>query len=1185
MQPEPSQSSLKVAVPAPASIAAVAEFADDGESRGSSTLTQSVHLQKADGTDIHGKLLKLAREIRRGQAYVGHSFFLLFGLLKKYRPFVWEGENLVDLIGTFAPWALEQCTGECAVQGICVCFEVLAGGECRMVRVSEDHPLGQTKHFLAAATIGHDLPCDGDSLQAFYQRRGVAVLGTVVDGDCGVDCACMMLSLRQCLDERMKLREEVSDFLLERVDEDWMQDMMVACGELDGNALAMHRDCRKVPSCAFKVVDLTANDDVLPTEKDDSAVAELPARSTEDTEKYIPALMWSTGLDDAGILHGLLRALPDAVLHEQLHAYEQRGLCDAPQVVQVKIKFPERRLLAQDDLSAKFDAYLREKGLDDEQKLPKNSVAEFLKETCVVPVKCKSAGTKLRRWHARWRKGRGSEPGEGRGMCLRAGKLKAKLPMVRYHKRQRGYGEQGILKKMPWVRQELFEWFVGMRYQIDWKALERTRRSSGERKCVGRFPRSMVRQKLNDLIQEYCAQCLLQGYRPKVSRVRSRWFDQWEAEHGLCMRQPNRRYKLPKRILEERLSIWWITLARLRTLALECLGYDLEMENFDQSPFHNNEVGAQNKKTLAVAGLNEVPLIEGRHDCLQRWTGNFTTWSDSVRVEQEGPPYCELMFKGTPDGRMTLQLREHLRSCGYGAWLTVACQEKGSYRESDVINFLERHLPLLVDRRRWRIMMSDDYGPHKSEAVFDLCWSRGYVMVNHGGGATPVAQTPDTDLNQHVRREYSAKEAAELMYQMRTGVAVPCPKKEACIDMMHDVLSSKQLHLHAAKGFKATGATVALDGSEDHLITREAGDFFHSLGMRKKIDREVEHVEEEARAGRLVWTKADVKRLIGRYPARSEYDQVLERIGEHAWVEEGDTPWQDEEEDKDDESDVNETAEDSGLSSQEEEPPGPVAAVAEAEDVCLLSPAEKTLPLTAEQAEDQQRSQSLIHALTQSLETLREVGAVACVANLENEIRKERRRVRALASEEPAVAAALAKRRDEEQLSHLQRQREVAIMNRKREAACAVQKELMAASDLLRKRKAEMMAHEKMLESRHAIKTFSVDLLGQGCANAGGIQARRRRHEVLDRMAKLGSGLSAPQRNDWEWFKLAWDEKMKNDHGENWGKVFAGQMQRILDDSGGASSNVFSLFVNSETTRCFEGVLALQVPGSSCSKA
>ena len=113
------------------------------------------------------------------------------------------------------------------------------------------------------------------------------------------------------------------------------------------------------------------------------------------------------------------------------------------------------------------------------------------------------------------------------------------------------------------------------------------------------------------------------------------------------------------------------------------------------------------------------------------------------------------MFKATAEGPLEQRLWEHVRSRGYGPWVSVTTSEKGSYRQADVLAFLERHLPKVDEpqSRRWRIIMADDYSAHLSPAVFALCWSRRYVFIPHGGGVTPVAQTPDTDLNHHVKHE------------------------------------------------------------------------------------------------------------------------------------------------------------------------------------------------------------------------------------------------------------------------------------------------------------------------------------------------------------------------------------------------------------------------------------------------
>jgi hypothetical protein len=190
--------------------------------------------------------------------------------------------------------------------------------------------------------------------------------------------------------------------------------------------------------------------------------------------------------------------------------------------------------------------------------------------------------------------------------------------------------------------------------------------------------------------------------------------------------------------MEERCEIGWLSAFRVRAACEAIHGHDPEMEIFDQSPYHLNESGSKNGRALAVAGL-EVPLVEGH--------GLFKSNADATATRQG----------------IELRVREHIRSRGYGSWLTVATSPKGSYREADVLNFLGRHLPALTDGRHWRIMLADDFSAHLTPAVFRLCWLRGYVLIPLGGGVTGTQQTADLDLNQHVRREYCALEAESLM--------------------------------------------------------------------------------------------------------------------------------------------------------------------------------------------------------------------------------------------------------------------------------------------------------------------------------------------------------------------------------------------------------------------------------------
>ena len=305
------------------------------------------------------------------------------------------------------------------------------------------------------------------------------------------------------------------------------------------------------------------------------------------------------------------------------------------------------------------------------------------------------------------------------------------------------------------------------------------------------------------------------------------------------MKNPNRKWKCPKEVLEPRLSLFWITVYRVRALCMAEWGYDPEMENFDQSPYHHNETGSKGGKTLAVRGAI-VPLIEGHDATRKRWTANLTTFSNKDRLRDERP-YAEFMFRhDDKTGAFLLRMREHIRSRGYGKWVTVAVSSSGSYKEADIVDFLDRHLPSFDQKlRRWRIMFADDFGPHKTYNVRVLCWDRGYVVILHPGGATPVTQTPDTDLNQHVRRIYCALEAKQLIACTKSGQSVAQLQPEEMVDIMVDVLDRPELHLQAADGYTKTAVAVDIDGFEDHKIVREAGDYWHKLGMREIVNKEV----------------------------------------------------------------------------------------------------------------------------------------------------------------------------------------------------------------------------------------------------------------------------------------------------------------------------------------------------------
>ena len=146
-------------------------------------------------------------------------------------------------------------------------------------------------------------------------------------------------------------------------------------------------------------------------------------------------------------------------------------------------------------------------------------------------------------------------------------------------------------------------------------------------------------------------------------------------------------------VFAERLEIGWLNVFRVRATVEALKGHDPHLENWDQSPLHHNETGSNNTKTLAVAGV-EVPLVELHTTTRMRWTANLTTFSDHARLERDGPPCAEHMFKA--DGEIVLKKWEkHIRDRKYGKWVSVATPEKRSYRVEDVLTVLDKRVPQL----------------------------------------------------------------------------------------------------------------------------------------------------------------------------------------------------------------------------------------------------------------------------------------------------------------------------------------------------------------------------------------------------------------------------------------------------------------------------------------------------------
>ena len=102
--------------------------------------------------------------------------------------------------------------------------------------------------------------------------------------------------------------------------------------------------------------------------------------------------------------------------------------------------------------------------------------------------------------------------------------------------RRRRRGLQGRPQKAAVVRGLLFEWFSVLRNSV-----------------AVRIPPKLVMVKAAQLVQDYVKECLWAD-PPKII---SHWMRGWMRQYRVGLRRPNRKYKVARHVLEERLAVFW----------------------------------------------------------------------------------------------------------------------------------------------------------------------------------------------------------------------------------------------------------------------------------------------------------------------------------------------------------------------------------------------------------------------------------------------------------------------------------------------------------------------------------------------------------------------------------------------------------------------------------------------------
>jgi hypothetical protein len=535
--------------------------------------------------------------------------------------------------------------------------------------------------------------------------------------------------------------------------------------------------------------------------------------------------------------------------------------------------------------------------------------------------------------------------------------------------------------------------------------------------------------------------------------------------------------------------------------------------------------------------------------------------TSSLSRAKQIPP-LELMFRATGGGERMLPKLQNLIP-KWAPWLTVVTGPKGSYRETDVLTYMEKVLEPMSDDRDWRILLVDAFAPQMTEAVRRCAWLRGYILCVHGGGATSVCQANDTDLHAPLKKMYIELEMADAVEQQRLRPhSVPIPRKVDCIHWMSGIWMQSWLHEDASKGFKKVGLTNDLAGGEDHLICREARAFWDDIGMAKRREQVLHDVEVEIQAGRLQWSYEDVFKVIAPFPSRGRADFQPDDEGSS--------------------DDGGGGSSDSGGDSGSEPEHGdgvPEKNIA----VTGTAPAVDTRPLlhmSQWEGDAMNEHRARMDTLRCVIEQIRHVGNDGLMVTLSNALKYEEKRARGRLQTHPAVAEALSREQDSEKAASMLAQTRIEIADRDKHKERRSIGQLKEQQALLRQRQFELLKATTASECLTALKSFEATDLGQGHKTGGTHEHIRARMQVLDRIRLRGKPLRPDQENDWDWFKRHWDKNrvssLPDDQKPAWGSEFKNianaLLRRIADGECDALSkwmaNESSLRLHRPALRC-----------------
>jgi hypothetical protein len=319
--------------------------------------------------------------------------------------------------------------------------------------------------------------------------------------------------------------------------------------------------------------------------------------------------------------------------------------------------------------------------------------------------------------------------------------------------------------------------------------------------------------------------------------------------------------------------------------------------------------------------------------------------------------------------------------------------------------------------------------------------------------------------------------------------------------------------------------TNALDGTEDHFLTREAGRFWGSLGMSGLRDSAVKDVQELHRAGKLAWTLEVIESLREPFPDGNA-GTLVEGQEIDGDLSDAEKPWDSEQED---------------LSDIEDDMASALVAV----------PETSVLASSADTAEELDQAERFVKRL-RTLESLKGVADQASMPQVAWHVNREIVRLHKahhVGSEDTAPSMALQsflRRKRESEREGLLAARKVA--RKKKQVAASIKaaaKRVRLAKEAKKAKAAKIKKDLSQLPMQ-----FKAGELGQGHKTGGTALHRANRVALLERLKCRSPPLDADWEPEWGSFALGYSAYVGKTYLGAVGVFILNEVDQVMKDLG-----------------------------------